>query len=386
MKKFLPYLLPMLLLLATPVAIAQITVPNSFSPNTTILSAQVNANFAKFADALNRTGGTMTGTLNSLDVLPTIDGQSKLGDATHRFTALWLSSPLTIASGGTNSSATPTNGGVGYGTGTAHAYSAAGTAGQVLLSNGAAAPTWGANSGTTSTITTTGTQTQLALPSGSGNLTIFANNASALTVQGIAAGLDGQLLTIYSIGAGQVNLVHQSGSATAADRLINYATSGNTPLAAGSGSAVFRYDATAARWRMLAHEQGAWITPTFAAGDYTAEGGGSWTVGSGDVLGQAYWLKGRTLTVAYTIDTMSVATTATVLVIGNGAWGGFTAAKLVESVMTYQDGAGGNETFGRLYVLAAGTGIKLTRGVGSATWSASINQATTRGQLTFEVQ
>jgi hypothetical protein len=50
--------------------------------------------------------------------------------------------PLAIASGGTNSTATPTLGGVGYGTGTAHAYTAAGTSGKVLTANGAAAPTW----------------------------------------------------------------------------------------------------------------------------------------------------------------------------------------------------------------------------------------------------
>ena len=49
---------------------------------------------------------------------------------------------MAIASGGTNSNATPTLGGVGYGTGTAHAYTAAGTAGKVLTANGAAAPTW----------------------------------------------------------------------------------------------------------------------------------------------------------------------------------------------------------------------------------------------------
>jgi hypothetical protein len=49
---------------------------------------------------------------------------------------------LPIAQGGTNSTAAATNGGVGYGTGTAHAYSAAGTSGQLLQSNGAAAPTW----------------------------------------------------------------------------------------------------------------------------------------------------------------------------------------------------------------------------------------------------
>lgn len=49
---------------------------------------------------------------------------------------------LPIANGGTNSTATPTAGGAGYGTGTAHAYTAAGTSGQLLQSNGASAPTW----------------------------------------------------------------------------------------------------------------------------------------------------------------------------------------------------------------------------------------------------
>lgn len=49
---------------------------------------------------------------------------------------------LPIANGGTNSTATPTSGGVGYGTGTAHAYSAAGTSGQFLISGGTGSPTW----------------------------------------------------------------------------------------------------------------------------------------------------------------------------------------------------------------------------------------------------
>ena len=60
----------------------------------------------------------------------------KIGLTTH------VSGTLPIANGGTNSTATPTAGGVGYGTGTAHAYTAAGTAGQVLTSNGTSAPTF----------------------------------------------------------------------------------------------------------------------------------------------------------------------------------------------------------------------------------------------------
>ena len=60
---------------------------------------------------------------------------------------------LPIANGGTNSTATATAGGIGYGTGTAHAYTAAGTTAQVLTSNGAGAPTWASPSGGVKTTT-----------------------------------------------------------------------------------------------------------------------------------------------------------------------------------------------------------------------------------------
>ena len=56
---------------------------------------------------------------------------------------------LPIANGGTNSTATATAGGSAYGTGTAFAFTAAGTAGQVLTSAGASAPTWSGISGGT---------------------------------------------------------------------------------------------------------------------------------------------------------------------------------------------------------------------------------------------
>jgi hypothetical protein len=56
---------------------------------------------------------------------------------------------LPIANGGTNSTATPTAGGAAYGTGTAFAFTAVGTAGYVLTSQGASAPTWSGISGGT---------------------------------------------------------------------------------------------------------------------------------------------------------------------------------------------------------------------------------------------
>ena len=49
---------------------------------------------------------------------------------------------LPIAGGGTNATATPTAGAIAYGTGSAYAFTAAGSAGQLLSSNGAGVPTW----------------------------------------------------------------------------------------------------------------------------------------------------------------------------------------------------------------------------------------------------
>ena len=63
--------------------------------------------------------------------------------ATTVISATGLTGVVPIANGGTNATATPTAGAVPYGTGTAYAFTAAGTTGQALLSNGSSAPTWG---------------------------------------------------------------------------------------------------------------------------------------------------------------------------------------------------------------------------------------------------
>ena len=63
-------------------------------------------------------------------------------DATTYLSSLTLGAALPVASGGTNATATPTAGAVSYGTGTAYAFSSAGTTNQILVSGGAGAPTW----------------------------------------------------------------------------------------------------------------------------------------------------------------------------------------------------------------------------------------------------
>lgn len=117
------------------------------------------------------------------------------------------------------------------------------------------------------------------------------NNATSLTLTGFAAGYDGQRLVVISIGAAFVEFAHQNVGSAAANRFINAVTAGTTMLAAGSGWAEFEYDLTTARWRLIHHEQGAWITRTFLAANYTAQAG-TWVVGAAR---DAFWVRGRTL-------------------------------------------------------------------------------------------
>ena len=73
------------------------------------------------------------------DSPPTTDGS--LLTSTTDGTMEWKES-LSTDNGGTGSNATPTAGGIAYGTGTAYAFTLAGAEGDVLVSNGSGAPTW----------------------------------------------------------------------------------------------------------------------------------------------------------------------------------------------------------------------------------------------------
>lgn len=104
-----------------------------------ILYANTTTTLAKLADVA--TGNALIS--GGVGVAPS---WGKIGLTTH------VSGTLPIANGGTNATTTPTAGAVAYGTGSAYAFSAAGTSGNVLISGGTGAPTW--TGGPTFTATT----------------------------------------------------------------------------------------------------------------------------------------------------------------------------------------------------------------------------------------
>jgi hypothetical protein len=225
--------------------------------------------------------------------------------------------------------------------------------------------------------------TALAIPDGRGNLVIFANNASLLTLQGITAAQAGQRLTICSVGAGQVDIANQNGSASAANRIINQVT-GTISLAAGYGRVTMVYDGTNSRWRVEAHEQGAFISVTYTSTDYIGNqtGAADWTVASGDVGDYAYLLRGRELTLIWEINASSVANLPTALriLVPNGmTWSRntYNSAHYVE-----------NGTYGQ--GLASGTTpfpnhLQLWKTDQTVAWANATNATFVRGELTGQV-
>lgn len=184
-------------------------------------------------------------------------------------------------------------------------------------------------------------------------------NATVATIRGLKAGFPGQLLLIASVGAGNVFLAHQNAGSSAANRLINFATSADTPLSGGAGVALYEYDGTSARWRLVSHDQGNAIQPAFSAGNFTASGAMTWTVDIGDIAACNYILQGRVLNVTFSIATTSVGgTPSNFLQIESGAFGGFTipvteqGIAIVAPAGTNQLGFMQASSAGRLYFAA----------------------------------
>lgn len=239
------------------------------------------------------------------------------------------------------------------------------------------------------TITSTGTQNNVSITTGGIECDVLrCNNASDLTITGIAKPASpakpGKKLLVMSVGAGAVYLPHQSASSTAANRIQGFITTGiGAPLAPGVGVALLEYDETSDYWRLVVHEQGLGITPAFNAADFGASGGGTWTVGSGDITTMRLYVRGRMVTLMWYITTSQASGSPADLRIGNGQWGGYTVSK---TTLTQAFGVhnGGGVSAAYAQAAAAGIIVSITRNDGAA-WNSGGGDISTYGQITFEV-
>lgn len=235
---------------------------------------------------------------------------------------------------------------------------------------------------TTTVASTAATDQNNWAPGLDGHTTVFWSGASDINITGIAGGISGQRFTFRNTGTKVAYFAHQSGSSSAGNKFKNRATSSKTPVAA-NGFGTWQHDGT--DWQLIAHEQGAWITPTFAAGTYTGNNSMTWTVASGNVGTQRWRLNGKTIEIDFYITGTSVGgTLSTLLQISNAAYGGFTfAGKSLSPAVIYNDAGAGNLN-GFIEVADAGTSFPIAK-LTVANWSSATSTTKVFGQARFPV-
>jgi hypothetical protein len=127
---------------------------------------------------------------------------------------------------------------------------------------------------------------------------------------------------------------------------------------------------------------GEWTTVSYSAGDYTCNGGDTWTVDSGDVTTFQYMRLGDTLFVDLTLDTTSITGgTATQLSVKVPA--ALTVTKTVATPCTIFNNTTSAFETGSAQVVASGTTINIQRAAGVA-FSISTNNTFIRAALRFK--
>ena len=157
------------------------------------------------------------------------------------------SGTLAIARGGTNSTATPTGGGVAHGTGTAFAFTATGTSGQVLRSNGTSAPSWAdpgslltAGTGVTISTNTIGLTGQALAVHNLGTNGIIARTAAGtVAARSIAVSGTGLSVTNADGVSGNPTITSNATSANTASTIVARDASGNFSAGTINATAIF---------------------------------------------------------------------------------------------------------------------------------------------------
>jgi hypothetical protein len=201
--------------------------------------------------------------------------------------------------------------------------------------------------------------------------------------------------------AGTIEWVKESGSNTTTlwKRKPSFPaalTSSRVPFASGTSTlsedADFTFDTATNtialtggyKERSRSVAMGEWAAVAFSAGNYTASGGGSWTVAAGDQVSLRYTLVGKTATIDFTLNTTTVAGTPSTLILTiPGLTAAATALKPCARVLDN----GGTAVVGLCETTASSAGIKFyTSMTAAGAWANSTDNTYVQGSITFEVQ
>lgn len=231
--------------------------------------------------------------------------------------------------------------------------------------------------------TATGATNDWAPAGLSGNTLIEWNGASDAAFTGLAGGVTGQIVTVKNITAAKIATFAHLVTSSAGNQFSNYATSAPTPIFT-RGFITFQYDGT--NWKIVGHEQGAWITPAYAAGDFTASGSMTWGVDAGDVRTYRYKLDGNTLLVEAIMLTTTTGGTASFALYVKVP-GGFSAAAEYTGSQFYFNTAA-PWTMGPVWIEPTTIPTKIqiyTAGFGNANWTLGTHNVGVYASLALEV-
>lgn len=126
----------------------------------------------------------------------------------------------------------------------------------------------------------------------------------------------------------------------------------------------------------------AWTVPAFSAGVFTAGGAQTWTVASGDVANFRYRLVGKTMTLAFSLDTTTVGGVANPLLQITIPGGNTAAAPFNNSIHVNDNGT---HVAGVASTSTGDTHIYLSK-LDFSNFAAAANTTGIYGEITFEIQ
>ena len=214
---------------------------------------------------------------------------------------------------------------------------------------------------------------------------LILTNATDVTFTGFSAGWNGQILKVLARGAGNAYFMPSNGGSVAANQLINYFTVGPTPIAGGFGDLTICYSTIDNKWHLIEHNQGSFISIPFASCTYDSNTGAFWTVASGDVISQKFYVVGRTLFIHITIsNTTTLAGVGARLRVDFSAFAGWQWLNTTRNYARVVDG--GAAQAGMITLGALTSLIQLSHDTADTAWAVgagrTIDGATVQGMLT----